>query len=174
MYCQSTDSTTGCDPPLWQQVRTQPARTGQVGRGAHWGSSATRLNYPAMSYTTAWEEWGVVWTFCGKVTGDEILQANREIYGDPRFDRLKYQIVDLTGVESFNVTEEDMAVIAANDRAAARSRPHVRIAVAAEDEIIKDLSAFYDAAMVGVPWHQQIFDSMREAREWVTAPRDGD
>lgn len=120
-----------------------------------------------MPYTTTWEESGVVWTFRGKVTGDEILRANREIYGDPRFDRLKYQIVDLTGVESFDVTEDDMAVIAANDRAAARSRPQVRIAVAAVDDVIKDLSAFYDAAMVGVAWHQQIFDSMREAREWV-------
>lgn len=123
-----------------------------------------------MSYSTTWEESGVVWTFRGRVTGDEILKANREIYGDPRFDRLQYQIVDLTAVESFDVTEEEMAVIAAHDRAAARSRPHVRIAVAAEDEMIKDLSAFYDAAMVGSPWHQQIFDSMREAREWVTEP----
>ena len=120
-----------------------------------------------MSYSTTWEESGVVWTFHGKVTGDEVLQANREIYGDPRFDRLRYQIVDLTGVESFDVTEDDMAVIAAHDRAAARSKPHVRIAVAAEDEIIKDLSAFYDAVMVGAPWHQRIFDSMSEAREWA-------
>ena len=116
----------------------------------------------------------MVWTFRGKVTGYEVLQANREIYGDPRFDRLKYQIVDLTAVEFFDVTEDDMAVIAANDRAAARSKPHVRIAVAAEDEIIKDLSAFYDAAMVGTPWNQRIFDSMSEAREWAMERKEAE
>jgi len=124
-----------------------------------------------MPFSTTWEESGVLWTFRGNVTGDEILKASREIYADPRFQHLTYQIVDLTGVESFDVTEDDMARIAASDRAAARSTPHVQVAVAAADETIKDLSAFYDAAMVGSPWNQRIFDSMSEAREWLGQPR---
>ena len=126
-----------------------------------------------MPYSTTWEESGVVWTFHGQVTGDEMLRANQEIYRDPRFDRLAYQIVDLTAVERFDVTEDDMAMIAVLDRAAARSKPSVRVAVAASDEIIKDLSAFYDAVMVGSPWHQRIFDSISEAREWLNQSHDG-
>jgi head-tail adaptor len=125
-----------------------------------------------MPYVTTWEESGVVWTFRGNVTGDEILRANREISRDARFQRLTYQIVDLTAVERFDVTEDDMARIAVHDRAVARSKPSVRVAIAAADEIIKDLSAFYDAAMVGTPWGQRIFDSMREAREWLTQSPD--
>jgi hypothetical protein len=125
-----------------------------------------------MPYSTSWEASGVLWTFYGEVTGDEILRANREIYGDPRFHRLTYQLVDLTGVERFDVTEDDMAMIAVHDRAAARSKPHIRVAVAAADESIKDLSAFYDAVMVGSPWHQRIFDSMSEAREWLDGSRE--
>ena len=121
-----------------------------------------------MPYSTPWEESGVLWTFRGKVTGEEMLKANQEIYDDPRFQHLTYQIVDLTGVEFFDVTEDDMALIAVNDRVAARSKPGVRVAVAAADELIKDLSAFYDAVMVGSPWQQRIFDSMNEAREWLT------
>ena len=126
-----------------------------------------------MPYATTWEESGVLWTFRGQVTGDEILRANQEIYRDPRFQHLTYQIVDLTAVERFDVTEDDMAMIALNDRLASRSRPSVRVAVAAADEIIKDLSAFYDAVMVGSPWRQRIFDSISEAREWLTQSRDG-
>ena len=126
-----------------------------------------------MPYATTWEESGVLWTFRGKVTGDEILRANQEIYSDPRFHHLTYQIVDLTAVERFDVTEDDMAMIAVQDRLAARTKPGVRVAVAAADEVIKDLSAFYDAVMVGSPWRQRIFDSMSEAREWLTQPRDG-
>jgi hypothetical protein len=125
-----------------------------------------------MPYATTWEDSGVVWTFRGNVTGDEILRANREIYRDPRFDQLTYQIVDLTAVERFDVTEDDMARIAVHDRAAARSKPSVRVAIAAANEMIKDLSAFYDAAMVGAPWRQRIFDSMSEAREWLTRSPD--
>ncbi len=126
-----------------------------------------------MPYVTTWEESGVLWTFRGQVTGDEILRANQEIYRDPRFQRLTYQIDDLTGVERFDVTEDDMAMIAVNDRIASRSKPGVRVAIAADDEIIKDLSAFYDAVMVGSPWRQRIFDSMSEAREWLAQSRDG-
>lgn len=126
-----------------------------------------------MPYVTTWEESGVLWTFRGLVTGDEILRANQEIYRDPRFQRLTYQIVDLTAVERFDVTEDDMAMIAVNDRIASRSKPGVRVAIAADDELIKDLSAFYDAVMVGSPWRQRIFDSMSEAREWLTQSRDG-
>jgi hypothetical protein len=121
-----------------------------------------------MPYATTWEESGVLWTFRGRVTGDEILKANQEIYRDPRFRHLTYQIVDLTAVERFDVTEDDMAMIAVQDRSVARSKPGVRVAVAAADDFIKDLSAFYDAVMVGSPWHQRIFDSMSEAREWLT------
>jgi gamma-glutamyl-gamma-aminobutyrate hydrolase PuuD len=125
-----------------------------------------------MPYATTWEEAGVLWTFRGEVTGDEILRANQEVYRDPRFHQLTYQIVDLTGVERFDVTEDEIAMVAVHDRAAARSRPSVRVAVAATDEIIKDLSAFYDAVMVGSPWHQRIFDSEREAREWLSQSHD--
>lgn len=125
-----------------------------------------------MPYATTWEESGVLWTFRGQVTGDEILRANQEIYRDPRFPGLTYQIVDLTAVERFDVTEDDMALVALHDRAAARSTQSVRVAIAAADEIIKDLSAFYDAVMVGSPWHQRIFDSIGEAREWLTQSGD--
>lgn len=120
-----------------------------------------------MPYATTWEDSGVLWTFHGQVTGDEILRANQEIYRDARFRRMTYQVVDLTAVDRFDVTEDDMAMIAVHDRAAARSLPNVRVAIAAADEIIKDLSAFYDAVMVGSPWQQRIFDSVREAREWL-------
>ena len=122
-----------------------------------------------MPYATTWEESGVVWTFRGQVTGDEILRANQEIYRDPRFQGLTYQIVDLTAVERFDVTEDDMAAVALQDRAGTSSKPGVRVAIAAADETIKDLSAFYDAVMVGSAWHQRIFDSISEAREWLTS-----
>jgi hypothetical protein len=126
-----------------------------------------------MPYATTWEESGVVWTFRGKVTGDEILRSNQEIYGDPRFQGLTYQIVDLTAVERFDVTEDDMAMVALLDRAATPSKPGVRVAIAAADEMIKDLSAFYDAVMVGSSWHQRIFDSISEARAWLTQADEG-
>ncbi len=120
-----------------------------------------------MPYSTRWEARGVVWKFEGRVTGMELLAANHAIYGDPRFDQMAYQIVDLTEVERFDVTEEDMIVIAANDRAAALSRADVKVAIATRNEIVRQLSALYDAASATSPWEQQVFETVADARAWV-------
>ena len=100
-------------------------------------------------YSTRWEARGVVWKFEGRVTGVELLNANHEIYGDSRFDQMAYQIVDLTEVERFDVTEEDMIVIAANDRAAALSRADVKVAIATRNEIVRQLSLATEEGLPG-------------------------
>lgn len=110
----------------------------------------------------------MTWTFWGVVTGDELLRANREIYGDERFDEIRYQIVNLTRVERFDVTPADMAVMAENDHAAARANPSVKVAVAASDETIRQLSLYYEAQSSDSAWDQQVFDTLSEAESWAT------
>lgn len=124
-----------------------------------------------MPFSTKWERHGVTWTFWGVVTGEELLQSNEQIYGDGRFDQMKYQIVDLTGVDRFDVSPEDMFVIASTDKAAARSNPFVRVAVIARDESIRRLSAAYDAMTHDSPWTQRLFETEAEAREWAEGGR---
>jgi hypothetical protein len=122
-----------------------------------------------LPHSTDWEPKGIVWTFWGVVTGEELLSSNHEIYGDPRFDALHYQIVDLTGVEQFVVSEDDMIILAATDRAAALSNGSMRVAVAAVDGAIRELSRLYAEASGGSPWRQEMFDTVAEAREWVAS-----
>lgn len=120
-----------------------------------------------MPYSTEWEARGVVWRFWGIVTGEELLRSNHEIYGDSRFDEISYQIVDLTRVDAFAVTEDDMLVMAASDRAAALSNSRIRVAVAAKDANVKRLSGVYESASIRSPWVQRIFESVEDARQWV-------
>ncbi|HVT03068.1 MAG TPA: hypothetical protein VHL58_06780 [Thermoanaerobaculia bacterium] len=109
----------------------------------------------------------MTWTFSGVVTGEELLGSNQEIYGDERFDEMTYQIVDLTRVERFDVTQDDMEVMASNDKAAALSNPFVKVAIAARDETIKQLSSYYEAHSSESPWKQQIFDTLSDAQAWA-------
>lgn len=120
-----------------------------------------------MPYSTTWEPRGVMWTFWGVVTGEELFRSNGEVYGDPRFDDITYELVDLTGVDRFDVTEEDMLVMAASDRAASRSNANVRIAVAANDPSIRAMSERYSEAAVRSPWQQRVFTSVEDARNWL-------
>jgi hypothetical protein len=123
-----------------------------------------------LPHSTQWDDNGVVWKYWGIVTGDELLESNQEIYGDARFDAMKYQVVDLTAVERFDVNEDDMMVVAANDKAAARSNPNVRVAIVASDSTILQLSRIYGAATAAT-WKQRFFETTAAARSWASAER---
>ena len=120
-----------------------------------------------MPYSTAWTQHGVTWTFWGIVTGEELMHSNRAVYSDARFPELRYQIVDLTRVEQFHVSADDMERLAETDHTAALSNPSVRVAVAARSDIIRILSLHYEAENSDSPWEQQIFDSLVQAQAWA-------
>lgn len=104
------------------------------------------------------------------MTGNELLQSNFDIFGDERFDDLRYQIVDLTAVEKVEVTESHMRKVAHLDMAAARSNPRVKIAVVAADQDGQFLSDTYDKYTNGKsPWFTQVFTNISEAEAWVEA-----
>ena len=120
-----------------------------------------------MPYTTEWEQHGVYWRYWGTVSGKELIDSNLDIYGDERFDAMKYQIVDFLQIDAFQVTRDDMLKIAAYDRAAALSNPRVKVAVVAKITAIKFLTALYDAENIKSPWETRMFDSVEQARSWV-------
>ena len=120
-----------------------------------------------MPYSTEWKKKGVHWTFTGIVTGREILQVNLDAYGDKRFDDLRYQLVDFSEASSFDVTETEVKVIAFEDMAAARSNPRIKVALVAPQGIIRKLSEFYARQTDPSPWETKIFDTVKEAKQWL-------
>lgn len=125
-----------------------------------------------MGYATEWEDHGVVWRYWGQVDGEELLHSNMEIYGDERFDALKYQIVDLTRITEFNVTRDDMMTIAAYDKAAAMSNPRIRIAVVTHHTAARTLTRLYETTNTESPWTVRLFEDLNEARRWAVEPSE--
>lgn len=120
-----------------------------------------------MPYQIIWSEDGVEWTYSGVLTGTEIIQSNEAIYGDPRFDDLRYQIVDFTEVETFEVSEQDMKRMAYYDRVAARSNPRIRLAVIAPEATGRSVAETYEKHNQEPGWEQRIFETRAEARAWL-------
>jgi hypothetical protein len=121
-----------------------------------------------MPYTTTWEARGVVWNYSGTLTGNELLQSNLEIFGDERFDDIRYQIIDLTAVNAMEVTRRHMRKIAHLDMAAARTNPRVRVAVVTTSEGGIDMTDIYKQYTVEKsPWHTKIFTTREAAAAWV-------
>lgn len=120
-----------------------------------------------MPYKITWKPEGVIWTFHGTLTGQETLQASSAIYGDPRFDNLRYGIVDISAVVEFKLLSEDLEAAAAMDEAATLTNPRLVVAVVAVRDEAVTVAEIYQSAMAETSWKVEIFPSMQEAEDWV-------
>ncbi len=120
-----------------------------------------------MPYQVEWKNSGVYWTYTGVLTGEDILKSNFEIYGDPRFDGLSFQIVNFLNVEKFEVVERDIQKVAYVDAAAARTNYRIRVAVVARSKEAIKLKELYAKYSRGGGWPTEVFGSVEEAEAWV-------
>lgn len=120
-----------------------------------------------MPYEISWKDKGIIWTFYGVVTAGETRQASLDILGDPRFVDLHYQIVDISTVEQFNLTSEDMDEAGALDEAATLSNLRIIVAVVAASDDAMKIAKMYKSAMRQAKWPVEIFRTMDDATEWI-------
>ena len=120
-----------------------------------------------MPYTITWMTKGVIWAFHGTITGQDGIKANQDIYGDPRFDDLRYGIVDLSKAKQFNLSAEDVEIAAALDEAATLSNPRLVVAIVTVEKEALKFAELYKSAMTKTNWKVEIFPSMEDAEDWV-------
>ena len=126
-----------------------------------------------MSYETHWEPEGIRWVYSGVMTDDDILRSNLELYDDPRFDTLKYQIADLRRVESFEGSARAVRRLSRMDRDQASRNPNVKVAILAGEALVRGIANVYAMSGVDAPWETRIFESEDDAREWLARATDG-
>ena len=120
-----------------------------------------------MPFTNKWKDNMIERVATGKVTGEEIIQSSLDMYGDERFDRLRYGLVDFTQAESFEIDEEEIKKVAYMDRAAARSNPNLKIAIVAPQDVINRLANSYVVFAEASPWEAEVLNTLEEARQWL-------
>ena len=74
-----------------------------------------------MSYKLHWDKRVVVFEYFGVVDSFDFLESNRDVYGDDRFDGLRFQVVLFDQVTEVNYSPKDVKKIAYLDMAAYRS-----------------------------------------------------
>ena len=119
-----------------------------------------------MPYKLDWEHDGVYWKYYGNVSGKEIIEASTAIYGDQRFDTLKYKLVDFLDAETIKIDKDEVALIAYQHLAAERSNPYVKNAIVikpSDSEIASSFAAFFSDSC----WEVQIFQNLDEANNWL-------
>ena len=118
-----------------------------------------------MPYELTWEPEGVYWKYTGDLTGQEIIEATSLIYGDSRFDDLRYKLVDFMEMENIIMTRDDVALIAYQHRAAELSNPSVSTAIVMRPGC--NLAETFASFFTDSNWEVKIFDNLDEANLWL-------
>jgi len=122
-----------------------------------------------MPYTKNWETEGVVTTFFGTVSIEEVINADKEFYEDPRSDKSRYQITDFSGIVPESANDVDIQKIAAFDAGSSMSIPLLKVALVTNDQHVKTLCEkyIYYSQRLNSTWEFKICDNLQNAREWV-------
>jgi hypothetical protein len=120
-----------------------------------------------MPYTITWMPDGVLIRLSGEITFEENMKFNGEIYGDARFESLRYEIGDFREVTKFHVSEKETTVIANLERHSARWNSRMKVAHITSDPYMISLIRQYEESMTDTAWDFGLFETMEEAEAWV-------
>ena len=86
------------------------------------------------------------------------------LYGNSNFDDLTLQVFDMLDVERITFTQDDVKVVAACDRAAAKVNPRIKCAMVSTDQAVLGLSKIYQNQIFGSPWEGKITTTGRSLK----------
>jgi hypothetical protein len=113
---------------------------------------------------------GAFYIGSGVVTGHDVMAADDILYqSEERFTSLRYQLVDLTKVESVDASAIDMEIIIRKGNIAAKANPNIVIAVAGDQDIAFGLSRMWEALAEsgGGSFRATVVRSIPVAVDWI-------
>lgn len=120
-----------------------------------------------MPYQIKWNEDYVLFEYFGNVSSRELVESNEQVYGDPRFDTLRWELVYFDQAESVSMDERTIRLIAYMDQAAARSNPNITVAFVGKSEILQKIEELYQKTDSNPIWPLLRFDSCDEAIAYI-------
>lgn len=96
-----------------------------------------------MPYRINWGKRYVVFAYYGDVTANDILESNQIVYGDERFDALRWEFVCFDEAETISFTRESVRVVAYMDQGAAISNPNITVVFVGASETLDKVNSCY-------------------------------
>jgi len=111
---------------------------------------------------------GVIFYGNSKVTGEEIIKANLEVFSSKeKAMKYKYGIVDFSSVVELIITDSEMNFIVKQNEEAAKITPGGVIAVIGEKDDVFGIGQMWKAYVAAINWETSVFNSKNKAEEWV-------
>ena len=122
-----------------------------------------------MAYELIWEDRGVVWRYRDVIAVDEVIQANLNIYPDPRFETLEYQLVIFSELVVYEPTAASVRRVAEMDASAALRNPNLVVGVVGIQALLRGITNLYRLRHEAAEgsWRIDYFESEKAARQWI-------
>ena len=115
---------------------------------------------------------GVEFISSGTLTGAEIIEANRQVYENENFHKQRYQLIDRTACEKYQVSSEELRKIAIQDEEAAKSNPNILMALVAKSPLEFGMSRMYQVFLSDSGFQTAIFPDRESGMEWIQGELD--
>ena len=119
-----------------------------------------------MKYKIEWTHNNPMITFHGDISFQDLYPVDGKIYGDSRFEMMKYIIYNLLDANSFYLNHLDLKVISTLDKSASRWNKKIKLACVSQDNNTKKVTLEYKNLMVDSNWEIGLFDTVDEALAW--------
>ena len=123
------------------------------------------------SYEINWEKNGVHVRFWDTFDYNANVNANIDLYKDPRCKYITYAIWDTSKITEYFLTEDELNLIAGQGRGKSLSVPKIKMAFFAPDKNLRSICeqccAYCQSQQAG--WDFMVSDSMKSIRTWVTS-----
>ena len=119
-----------------------------------------------MPYKYEWTDDSFIARFSGELNLKEIRECDDINDGSQYFDDLSYSIWDFTEIETVNLTEYDVRIIASIDHVSSRTNPRLKVLLIINKDALKPLAEFYKRSVKDLPWEIHIFETYEQVIEW--------
>ena len=103
----------------------------------------------------------------GIVTGEEVIEAHKEIYNKGNLRKQKYQIIDRSHCTEYQITSEEVEKIAGIDNKASEVNPNIIIALISPTSLQFGMSRMWQAYIEDDRFVTKIFQDRKSADEWI-------
>jgi hypothetical protein len=110
---------------------------------------------------------GIEFISSGIITGKEIIEANKKIYTPENLLRLKYKIVDRTTCTEYQVTSEEVQIIAEQDKEAAKINSNIIIALVSPTDLQYGVSRMWESFVDEIGFQTGVFRDRMSADAWL-------
>ena len=118
-------------------------------------------------YEIEWADNGIYWKYCGDVSGKEIIEVSQLIYGDPRFAKLKYKLVDFLDIDTIDLSKDEAAKIVRLHKTAVLSNRNIETAVvsSSNSELANKFTYFFSSLC----WEFLVFQDREKGHNWFAS-----